>query len=60
MSKKNPKKKGVIYSTNTEFEFEYESDQIKTLKAKEQNLKICIDKHRSGKAVVIIKGYLGS
>ena len=61
MSKKNNRKKGIIYSTNANFEYEYEDDQIdSTLPPEKQNLKIYIDKHRVGKIAVIIKGFIGS
>ena len=59
MSKKK-KKKGVMYSTNPNFKFEYENTQKKTLLPQEQNLKVCIDKHRAGKIAVIIKDFIGS
>ncbi|MEC7863610.1 MAG: translation initiation factor [Bacteroidota bacterium] len=57
---KKKKKKGVMYSTNPNFKFEYENDQKKTLQPQEQNLKVCIDKHRAGKIAVIIKDFIGS
>ena len=61
MSKKNNRKKGIIYSTNANFEYEYEDDQIdSTLPPQKQNLYIYIDKHRAGKIAVIIKGFIGS
>ena len=60
MSKKKNNLKGVMYSTNPEFEYEYENNQLETLPAKEQNLKIYIDKHRAGKIAVIIKGFIGT
>ena len=56
----NKKKKGVMYSTNPNFKFEYENTQKKTLLPQEQNLKVCIDKHRAGKIAVIIKDFIGS
>ena len=59
MNKIKNKKKGIMYSTNPDFEYEYENDYIETLQPKEQKLKICIDKHRSGKIAVIIKGFVG-
>lgn len=59
MNKKKNKKKGIMYSTNPDFEYEYENDYIENLQPKEQNLKICIDKHRGGKIAVIIKGFIG-
>ena len=57
---KKKKKKGVMYSTNPNFKFEYENDQKKTLRPQEQNLKVCIDKHKAGKITVIIKDFIGS
>jgi translation initiation factor 1 len=60
MSKKKYKLNRVIYSTNSNFEYEYEDNEAENLKIEEQNLKICIDKHRSGKIAVIIKDFIGS
>ena len=57
-NKKN--KKGVMYSTNPDFEFEYKNQEMRTLVNKEQNLKVCIDKHRAGKIAVIIKSFVGT
>ena len=56
--KKN--KKGVIYSTNPNFQFEYDDYEKKTLSNNEQLLTLHIDKHRAGKTVIIIKGFIGS
>ena len=53
-------KKGVIYSTNPDFEFEYENQKMQTLSNNKQYLKVCIDKHRAGKTVVIIKDFIGN
>lgn len=62
MSKKKQKYTGVVYSTNTDFEFnsdeEYESE---TLEPKHQNLKIFLDKkQRKGKKVTLITGFIGT
>lgn len=58
--KKNKKhRKGILYSTNPDFEYEYEESAQKTLPPAEQNLKVCIDKHRGGKIAVIIKDFEG-
>ena len=54
------KKKNILYSTNPDFQYEYEDNKINTLNPKEQNLKVCIEKHRAGKVVVIIKGFVGN
>ena len=50
---------GILYSTNPDFEYEYEKSNQQTLPPLEQDLKVCIDKHRAGKTAVIIKGFIG-
>ena len=57
-NKKN--KKGIMYSTNPNFEFEYENQEMETLPNNKQHLKVCIDKHRAGKIAVIIKDFVGN
>ena len=58
---KNPKKrKGIVYSTNPEYEFGYVNEEIEEIEPHKQILNICIDKHRGGKTVVIIKNFVGS
>ena len=57
-NKKN--KKGIMYSTNPNFEFEYENQEMESLPNNEQHLKVCIDKHRAGKIAVIIKDFVGT
>ena len=53
-------RKGVMYSTNPDFDYEYENEEQETLVNNEQQLKVCIDKHRAGKVAVIIKGFIGT
>jgi translation initiation factor 1 len=60
MDKKGKNKKGVMYSTNPDFEYEYENEEMETLPNNEQHLKVCIDKHRAGKIAVIIKDFVGT
>tara|TARA_B100000780_G_scaffold218275_1_gene157436 strand:- start:139 stop:477 length:339 start_codon:yes stop_codon:yes gene_type:complete len=60
MDKNKKNRKGVMYSTNPDFEFEYENEKIDTLANNQQNLKVCIDKHRAGKIAIIIKGFVGN
>jgi len=60
MAKNKKNRKGVIYSTNPDFEFEYKNEKMDTLSNNQQNLKVCIDKHRAGKIAVIIKGFVGT
>jgi translation initiation factor 1 len=60
MEKNKKNRKGVMYSTNPDFEFEYENEKMDTLANNQQNLKVCIEKHRAGKIAVIIKGFVGT
>jgi len=60
MDKKGKNRKGVMYSTNPNFKYEYENDELETLSNNKQNLKVCIDKHRAGKVVIIIKEFVGT
>ena len=60
MVKNKKNKKGIMYSTNPNFEFEYENQNMQTLSNNKQHLKVCIDKHRAGKIAVIIKDFVGN
>ena len=60
MDKKGKNRKGVMYSTNPDFEYEFEGEEVETLSNNEQHLKVCIDKHRAGKIAVIIKDFVGT
>ena len=60
MKKNKKNRKGVMYSTNPNFEFEYKNEEMDTLANNQQNLKVCIDKHRAGKIAVIIKDFIGT
>ena len=60
MVKNKKNRKGVMYSTNPNFEYQYKNQVIKTLANTNQYLKVCIDKHRAGKIAVIIKDFVGS
>jgi translation initiation factor 1 len=60
MVKNKKYKKGVMYSTNPNFKFEYENQEMETLPNNKQHLKVCIDKHRAGKIAVIIKDFVGT
>lgn len=59
MSKK--KQIGVIYSTNTDFQFQYENEDENTTSPMQQNFKISLDKkNRAGKQVTLVNGYIGN
>ena len=61
MSKKNkPDSRGFVYSTDPDFSFEQEQQNIITLPAADQKLKIRLDtKQRAGKAVTLVEGFAG-
>ncbi|NVJ86034.1 MAG: translation initiation factor [Algoriphagus sp.] len=65
MDRKNndwKKRDGVVYSTSSDFEYQYDSDDsAETLSPAEQNLKVMLDKKaRGGKQVTLISGFVGS
>ncbi len=62
MANKNKKnRKGVVYSTNPDFEYNYKEEQeADALPPQQQNLRVMIDrKQRKGKEVTLITGYVG-
>jgi translation initiation factor 1 len=64
MAKSNDwkKREGVVYSTNSEFQFNYsESDAPETRPPQQQNLKVLLDKSmRAGKQVTLVTGFVGT
>ena len=61
MSKKNkPDARGFVYSTDPNFRFDEEKENQESLPAAQQNLRVILEtKHRAGKAVTIIYGFVG-
>jgi translation initiation factor 1 len=61
MSKKNkPDNKGFVFSTDPNFSFDHPGENVDTLPAAQQKLKISLDtKHRAGKAVTVIENFVG-
>ena len=60
MGRNKKTRKGVMYSTNPDFDYEYKNEEQETLVNNEQQLKVCVDKHRAGKVAVIIKDFIGT
>ncbi|WP_018478332.1 translation initiation factor [Pontibacter roseus] len=63
MSDKNKKgRQGVVYSTNSDFNYAYEQEQeAETLPPQQQNLKVMLDKKaRGGKQVTLVAGFVGT
>lgn len=62
MSKKNQGKSGVVYSTDTNFSYDFEQEpQQETLPPAQQQLRVMIDrKNRGGKEATLITGFIGS
>jgi translation initiation factor 1 len=64
MSKKNDwkKREGIVYSTESSFQFEYQqNEESNTLTPKQQNLKVGLDKSmRAGKQVTLVSGFVGT
>jgi len=61
MSKKNKQATNVVYSTNPNFSFEFDSEnEANTLEPNKQNLRVLLDKkNRAGKSVTLIIGFIG-
>ncbi len=62
MSKKNkPDNKGFVYSTDPNFRFEEEPEEVQeTLLPNQQILRVRLDtKQRAGKAVTLVEGFIG-
>ena len=58
---KNKNKKGVVYSTNTEYNYDYENEEVEeTLPAQQQNLKLYLDRMGGGKMVTRVSGFIGT
>lgn len=60
MSKKTKDKIGIVYSTDPDFKYETDDEDLETLVPEKQNLYVYIDrKQRAGKSVTIVEGFIG-
>jgi len=54
------KRVNVVYSTNPEYNYDDENEELETLVENEQSLKVLIDrKQRKGKSVTLVTGFTG-
>ena len=63
MAKKNKQdRRGVVFSTNPDFEFEYRDEEpVETPPPNQQKLRVFIDrKMRKGKEVTLVTGFAGA
>jgi translation initiation factor 1 len=62
MSKKNkPDNRGYVFSTDPNFSFEQNQEELVTLAPAQQKLRIRLDsKRRAGKAVTLIENFMGT
>ena len=61
MSKNKKVPVGIMYSTNPDFEFDFNEEIIETLANEKQNLRVQLDKKaRAGKQVTLITGFVGT
>ena len=62
MAKDWKERLGVVYSTNSEFQYRNEEEeQQETISPQQQDLRVSLDKkNRKGKAVTLITGFIGS
>ncbi len=62
MSRNKNKRRGVVFSTNPDFEYNYqENEEQETLPPQQQKLRVLIDrKKRKGKEVTLVSGFVGT
>jgi len=62
MAKKSKKKRfGVVYSTDPDFDYQNDDQEIEDIPVREQRLRVLIDrKKRKGKEVTLVLGFVGS
>ncbi len=61
MAKNKKNRKGVVYSTNPDFEYNFDNqEEVEGLPPQQQKLRVLIDrKQRKGKEVTLVTGFVG-
>jgi translation initiation factor 1 len=61
MNKKSNPAEGVVFSTNPDFQYQYNTpDEVATLPPAQQKLVVLLDKKaRAGKQVTLVEGFIG-
>ena len=61
MAKKNQRKRGIVYSTNPDYDYEVEEEMLEaTPPPKEQNLRVTLDRLKGNKKVTRIYNFEGN
>lgn len=61
MSKKDKNRINIVYSTNPNFSYENQEDELKvTLPPQQQNLRLFLDRIGGGKVITRISGFIGT
>lgn len=63
MSKKNKRKNltGIVFSTNNDYEYNYEEDQEEeTLEPEKQDLRVLLDRLKGGKVLTAVINFVGT
>lgn len=62
MAKNKKERINVVYSTNPDFNFDFEEEEVvETLPKKQQKLYVSLDKKsRGGKEVTLVEGFIGT
>ncbi|MDN4164982.1 translation initiation factor [Cytophagales bacterium LB-30] len=59
MSNKNKRKDGVVFSTNPDFEYQFDAEEApETLAPNQQDLRVWRE-NRGGKTTTVVKGFIG-
>lgn len=61
MSKNKKNRDGVVFSTNPDFEYQFDADEEQeTLSPENQELKVWLDRKVANKVVTVVRGFVGT